>query len=301
MRGSGLQQLSVMIRRTLALVLAAGAIGYLALLATTYLQVTSPSSLLPDVYEIDRLLFRVERPVSRIEQLLEATGGEMSGGGTMRPAFTDESTGWEELTKRMTADELAKLTAEREGERTALLDWVRTGARREAYESDVHLVSNSAAVTAITARYSLSDDGPMRIRIRSLINDRCATCHSENGRHDTARFIPMDTYDSILPRTQPEAVRMPQKVWLFASLLGLLPLGLLSSAIFWRSSHPRHVRRLLIVVPSIALGMALAIWVSGQQGGYSIHTLLGLAACAAIGTFVQIAVSLSELISRSPA
>ena len=301
MRGSGLQQFPAATRRSLALVLAAGAIGYLALVVTTYLQITSPSCLFPDAYELDRLLFRAERPVSRMEQLLEATGGEMSGGGTMRPAFTNESTGWDKLMKEVTADELAKLIAEREGERLALLDWIRSGASREAYETDEHVVSNPAAVTAISPLYLLAAHQPTAVRIRSLINDRCATCHSENGRHDTARFIPLDTYDSVQPRTQPEAVHKPQKPWLFASLLGLLPLGLLASVVFWRTSHPRHVRRIMIIVPSIALGMALAVWFSGQAGSYSTHALLGLAAFAAIGIFVQIGVSLSELLTPSPA
>ena len=62
-------------------------IGYGALLVTTYLQVTSPNSLFPDLFQIDRLLFSAEKPVSRIEQLLEASGNEI--GSTMRPAFTD--------------------------------------------------------------------------------------------------------------------------------------------------------------------------------------------------------------------
>ena len=41
-----------------------------------------------------------------------------------------------------------------------------------------------------------------RVRIRSLINERCVTCHNEDG-DDTARLVPFDTYESIARYLRP--------------------------------------------------------------------------------------------------
>src|SRR5438552_133155 len=133
---SRLRQLPLPTRRALAIALAAATIAYCALLFATYLQLTPSSSVVPDLRELDRLLFEIKKPTSRIERLLEATDGPMSRSGTMRPAFTDQSLGWESLNQNLTADERAALLAEREGERLAMLDWVRMGASREAYENN---------------------------------------------------------------------------------------------------------------------------------------------------------------------
>src|SRR5438067_3019674 len=133
---SYLHRLPLPTRRALAISLAAATIAYCALLFAAYLQLTPSSSVLPDLRELDRLLFEIKKPTSRIERLLEATDGPMSRSGTMRPAFTDQSLGWELLNQNLTAEERAALLAEREGERLAILDWVRRGASREAYEDD---------------------------------------------------------------------------------------------------------------------------------------------------------------------
>src|SRR6476619_1823213 len=112
-------------------------IGYLTVFVLTYLTVISPSSAGLDIRELDRLLFGFrDRQPGLIEQLLEATDGPLKRGGSMRPAFTDQSVGWESLTENMSATEKAALIAEREGERLAVLAWIRSGLSRQAYEAD---------------------------------------------------------------------------------------------------------------------------------------------------------------------
>jgi hypothetical protein len=290
-----LRQLSRPIRVTLAVLLATAAIGYLATASMAYLEVTSPASMWPDFKTLDRVFFGArKKPVSPIEGLLESTEGPMNSGGTMRPAFTTESTGWSDLTENMSADEIAALTTQREGERLALLEWVRSGADRTSYEADDFQIIDSAAARQITPSY-LVNSSPY-VRIRTLINDRCATCHSENGRNDKARSFPLDTYGNIQPHTVPEAIPAPRAPWLMAALLVLAPLALVSGAIFWFTSQPRLARVLLTAIPSAALGALLSCRLLGQPGTLVTSLLLVAAAIAAIGTMIQILASLNELL-----
>jgi hypothetical protein len=290
-------------RRLLGGGLAAASIAYVVLLTIAYLQVAPPSSLFPDLREIDRLVFQTAKPVSRIERLLEAKTGEMSGGGTMRPAFTNQSTGWEEVIKTMTADELALLTAQREAERLALLDWIWQGASRTAYDADDYSARDNR-VAGITATYLIHSNSPSsapefsRIRIRTLINDRCATCHSENGRHDTARFIELDTYDRLQPRLRPETNDNAPRRWLLAALLALPVLAIFVQPVFWRTSHSRRARIAIIALTSAALGASVACWLLGQAGNILTAALLVFVAIAAVATFIQVAAALSELFSQ---
>jgi hypothetical protein len=280
-----LGQLSRPIRISLAVLLVAGAVGYLATASMAYLEVTSPASMWPDFQMLDRVFFGArENAVSPIERLLESTEGPMNSGGTMRPAFTTESTGWSDLIENMPAEELAALTAQREGERLALLEWVRTGSDRKSYEADDYRLTGSA-----------------QVRIRTLINDRCATCHSENGRNDKASSFPLDTYDNIQPHTVPELIPAPRVPWLTAALLALAPLALVSGAIFWFTSHPRRARIALTAFPPTALGAALGCWLFGEPGAFSAQTIFISTAVAAAGVTIQIVASLGELLAPEQA
>jgi hypothetical protein len=282
-----LRQLSRPIRISLATLLAMAGISFLAVASMAYLEVTSPASMWPDFITLDRVFFGArEKPISAIERLLESTEGLMNSGGTMRPAFTTESTGWSDLTENMPADELAALTSQREGERLALLEWVRSGADRTAYEADDYQLADSAASTANSPH----------VRIRTLINDRCAACHSESGRNDKARSFPLDTYDNIQPHTVPESIPAPRAPWLFTALVALAPLAFVSGAIFWFTAQPRPARLLLTAIPSAALGALLSCWLLGQPGTLVTSLLLVAAAVAAIGTMIQVVASLNELL-----
>src|SRR5262249_47598613 len=142
---SRLNQLPFRTRRALSLLLAAAAIGFLVLVVAGYFQLTPPSSLLPEFGELDRLIFEAGKPRCQIERLLEANDATMSG-GSMRPAFTEKSVGWEAAIKDLMEAEMSQLIAEREGERLAVLDWIRSGASREEYEKDNHLLDRSPAI-----------------------------------------------------------------------------------------------------------------------------------------------------------
>src|SRR5262249_27148386 len=85
------------------------------------------------------------------------------------------------------------LEAEREGERLAMLAWIRADAPKDAYEA------NSFALPAtwnkeqgLTAAYR-TDDGK-GVKIRSLFNDRCVRCHGPGGKQSNK---PLDGHAAL--------------------------------------------------------------------------------------------------------
>jgi hypothetical protein len=231
----------------------------------------------------------------------------MSSGGSMRPAFTDQSTGWDELTKSLSADQLAMLLAEREGERLALLDWIRSGASRTSYEQDDYLLANPSVIPHLTSQYRLPDDGgagttaPPRVRIRTLLTDRCVTCHGENGRHDTARFITLESYERLEPRLRPEATNRAGRAWLVAALFGMFPVAAIAGPTFYFTSHPLGARRLLLATTILALGISLACWFSGGANNYILLVLLSASGVAVVGVLMQLIAGLCELLTAERA
>ena len=301
----GLRHLPRPMRLALGGLLAAAGIAFCTVLMRAYFQMTSQHSVLPDVNELDRVFFRSqEKPVSHIVRLLEANDLPMNGSGTMRPAFTTQSVGWDSLIEKMTAEERATLLAQREGERLALLDWVRSGPDQGAYEKDDYPLSGTAAVGEVTADYVVADERaadrgvPRRVRIRRLVNDRCATCHRENGRNDKARWFPLDTFERLEPYCHAKSVSGSRPTWPIAALFALLPLALLTGPIFCLTSHPRRTRITLTALSLAALVVALGGWLLGRLGPHSIHVLLGASGAAAVGILIQIIASLSELFAR---
>src|SRR5262249_22615916 len=159
-----------------------------------------PGALLPGPEEVERV-YSGKKPVSQVERLLESTEGNLNGEGTMRPAFTDQSRDWQEVTRDRTPEGLRHLTAEREGERLALLSWVRAGAPRGDYDADDHALGPELQGQEITPDFLVpatppgTPAGAQRVRIRTLIARRCVDCHSANGRRELARLVPLDSYE----------------------------------------------------------------------------------------------------------
>jgi hypothetical protein len=298
-----LHQLSAPLRFSLAGLLLVALVAYASLLASAYLHLTPPSYVAPDPRELGTILFDTIKPISRIERLLESSGGEMNRGGTMRPAFTDQSLDWQSLIENMTDEQKSALHAQREAERLALLDWVRSGAGRKAYEDDDYALRDPAPAREITSDYLISDrdaandPAPPHIRIRTLIADRCVTCHGENGRHDTARYIALDSYDRLAPHLQPETTHTSARFWLVSALVGIYPLALVSGLAFYFTSHPANTRRLLLATTFAALGGMSACWLTGRPAPSAIYVLLATFALAALGALLQTIASTAELLT----
>ena len=74
------QKLNLTTRRLLAALLATAGLAYGALLVTTYVKTTAPSSLSPDLGELRRLLYQAAKPISAMERRLEASDTPLGTG-----------------------------------------------------------------------------------------------------------------------------------------------------------------------------------------------------------------------------
>lgn len=306
-----LRQLPQFTRRILCVVIGLAGVGYLTSLVSAYLSITSqgisPSGAVPDGRDLDRLLFGSrDRQPGLIEQLLEATEGPLKRGGSMRPAFTDESTGWEALTQNMSPAEKAALLGEREGERLAVLAWIRSGLSREPYEANDFRLDDSFSGQPITAAFLATKESPeanshRSVRIRSIVAERCATCHSENGRNEHARWIPLETYADVESKCRPDVTGVASSAWPKTVLMGLLPLELFAGLLFLVSSAPPKTRVFLTGLTCLALVVMFASWLIGRQGTSAVYWLLGAAALAAIGIKMQMLGCLADLLTKKRA
>jgi hypothetical protein len=252
-----LQQLPSPARRLLAVVLAAVACGYGAVLVMTYLQTTAPSQLGPNLSELDRLLFPTNTAISPMQRRLEAADTPLGAGPLITGRPLDQ---YSEFT---TSD-----LAQREAERQALLDWIRSGASRAAYESDDYPVCHPAAVASIASdllvhNAASNQASAPHIRIRTLINDRCLSCHCEDG-DATARLIPFDNYTAISRYLIPDDHTARPRAWLFVALFSLFPLATLAGLSFAFSSHTLGARKKLLALTAVALIACFASWVLGS-------------------------------------
>jgi len=290
-----LRQLPRTSRSVLAAALAAVGASDVCLWVVLWFRAAAPGSLLLDWRELDRQLFGAQAP-SRIERLLEADAERIEGGSSMRPAFTADSVGWEETIQHLSEQARAELLQEREGERQALLAWVRSGASRAAYEQDDFDGSALGPPRPLTPKYRVGDSQSSgRIRIRTLIADRCVTCHSDQGRHDTARFLPLDSYERLAARLAPDSPDT-LRAWLVAVLITLPFLGLAAGLAGWFSAQPMAVRRALLGVSLAATGLALSGWWTGREGTWNGPLVLASAAVATLAALVELLAALGDLL-----
>jgi hypothetical protein len=281
-----LQLLPATTRRVLAGILLAAGLAYGILLATTFFQTAAPSQMVPDLAEIKRLLFPSAKPISPLERRLVMSDTPLGTG----PLITGQ-------TGRMPPLNESE-ALQREGDRQALLDWIRSGASRTSYEQDDHTLTQAVSSSSITPKF-LRDEGDCanssarrHLRVRSLFQERCLSCHAEDG-DDTARLIPFDSYDAIARYLIPESHGDTGRAWLFASLALLFPLAGVGGLTFACTSHPFRARILTLAVTLAALAAVAVCW--------SLHSpwlpvLLIAAAVAATCSMLQILASALELL-----
>ncbi len=198
-----LRNLPLPIRLTLAMFLVAAGIGYLTALVQLHFAHASPGNLLPTPDDAVKIFHGTTGPkMTQIERLLEAPDNmPFNGTGSMRKAFLEKSDEWKSQIKDKPAAELAVLKAEREGERLALLAWIRAGASKEAYEKNEFALPESLAQQPITGEFLKVDDKtskpvvPHVLHIQGLISTRCAGCHSNGGE---AQKFSLENYDAIV-------------------------------------------------------------------------------------------------------
>jgi hypothetical protein len=243
--------------------------------ASTLWLLAPPGRSLPSREALEQALlgFR-RRPISTVERLLTAREGPLNGSGSMRPAFFELSDDWPQDLGGMDAQARRTLLAQRDGELRALVDWVRHGAPRQAYERDEYALSPDAAADELGARFVVDTPSPPgvvprpRVRIASLIAARCVRCHREDGPHDKARWFPLDTYERLQPYVVPPPADKPG--WTLLAWLGLLPVAV-GAALIHRLAYPTGRLRLLRNLPMLVhLGAVAMWWVAVPDAGQAV-------------------------------
>jgi hypothetical protein len=213
-----LRDLPFAARLTLAVFLVSVGIGYFSALVQLHFQHAKPGSMMPTGDDT------VEKfhgptgapPTSRIEQLLVRDENlPFNGSGQMVAAFTRRSEGWkkevEKKTRALRKDrrggkpdeaELRKgedaLRAERETEKEALLAWLRDGASKADYDEDKFCLPTELAKLPIADEFKVPDADPPAVKIKSIIQSRCVSCHGKNaGRDAKAEEFPLERYEQI--------------------------------------------------------------------------------------------------------
>ncbi len=114
--------------------------------------------------------------------------GKVPDGGMVR-AFFDKESEFKDLLKDDKAA-AEKLVPQREGEREGLLAWVKAApdVRKKAYDDNAFPLPE--AVTG-KATPEFTDMDGKRLKVQSLIEARCLTCHASDNT------VPLDTYEGL--------------------------------------------------------------------------------------------------------
>ncbi len=198
-----LRNLPLPIRLTLGMFLVAAGIGYLTALVQLHFSHASPGNMLPTPDDAVKVFHGATGPhMTHIERLLESPEGmPFNGTGSMRKAFLEKSGEWKKEIKGKTDAEVATIKAEREGERLALLAWLRAKASKDAFDKNEFVLPDTLATQPVTAEFIKIDDKtskpavPRTVHISALLSTRCAGCHGNGGE---AQKFPLETYEGIV-------------------------------------------------------------------------------------------------------
>ena len=303
-----LQRLPLATRMVLAAFLLAAGVGYLTALVQVHFQHAAPGNLLPGPADLERTYGGGGPPASTMARLLENAEGPMNGTGTMRPAFFAKSQDWDRLTVTLPPEQFQKLLDQREGERLALLNWVRAGGPREDYDKDDHPLPLSFAVQEVTGEFLVQDANqkpivPKHVKIRTLITQRCVVCHNPKGPEEHARLFPLINYERLQPYCQVKADRslsLPRlaqtthvHMLSFAMLFGLTGL------IFSLTRYPHWVRCVVALWPLVAQTADIANWWLARSDALFAMAIGITGLLVGLGLAVQILGGLWDLFDRA--
>src|SRR5215472_14558838 len=105
-----LRDLPLVARLVIALFLISVGTGYFAALVQLHFQAASPGKLLPDMDDAARIYNGDPNGKSQLERLLTQDENlPFNGSGSMRPAFTERSSGWKRTINKRAKDDKVDL------------------------------------------------------------------------------------------------------------------------------------------------------------------------------------------------
>ena len=313
--GFTLRRLPLPTRIVLATFLLAMGFGYFAGLVQLHFAHAQKGELLPGSKEVVDVYYGLKG--GKIEKLLTTEEGSFSGTGTMRPAFFElydsgssakiksKQQEWEQEKKQN-----PQLEKDREGELLALLEWIRSGASKKAYDDNRFAVSPELAQKPISESYLAADDGgkpvqPRAVKIQEIIQDRCVRCHSAGGNSaDTkAQKYPLETYEQFAKYASAETGGgMSLESLALTTHVHLLAFGMmfmLTGVIFSLTSYPVAIRVVVAPLALVAQLVDIGCWWLGRLDPAFAQTVFVTGGIVAISLVVQIVGSLFNMFDKA--
>ncbi len=250
-------------------------------------------------------------PQSKIEVMLSGDPDAADvGPDNMAPAFFARSAGWGEAARsRGRGPDPAALRAEREGERQALLAWVKADpdARRKGYEADRFPLPAELAGKPITAAFA--DGGA--VKVRTLIGERCQKCHETQGQ------VALGSLADLEPLVTPPTPELIDGKWVrstrqisvealtqttHAHLLSFAVLFTLTGLVFAFTSYPGAVRGVVAPIVLLAQVLDVCCWWLARVPGYGPYFAQTIVFTGGVvGSFLglQIVLSLLNMYGRA--
>ena len=306
-----LRDLPLATRLVIAAFLVSVGIGYFAALIQLHFQHASPGKLLPDAEDTANA-YHGRTGMSQLERLLVSDENKpFNGSGSMRQTFTIKSAGWKTAIKRRARDKgiavavaEEQLRSERDGERLAVLDWIRTGASRRAFEENNHVLSANLVRHPITSEFAeAASEGSVRVKVGAIFEERRARCHREDGGAGAGR-VPLETWEQVHDYCEVDLTGGGASLKKLAQsshihLLGFAMLYGLTGLIVSLTSYPGWLRLLLAPLPLVVQLGDISMWWLARLDPDFARAIIVSGAIVATGLFLQITLSLFNLFGRT--
>jgi len=320
-----LRHLPLPARLVLSVFLISVGCGYVAALWQLHMQHASPGSFLPTGDDAVRIFHptKGERPQSKLEVLLEAPEERpFNGMGQMCAAFTTKSTKpeWEpaitELAMNLTGkeeDDLKdedkecaekQLRAERDGERLALIAWVRAGAKKADYDRDGFVLPNDLIEHPITKKFVKDGEKEKTVTVTSILTTRCFRCHKQPDGVGKAKEFPLNDFAKLKPYVQ--VLETPTGMPLdklaqstHVHLLGFSMLYGLTGLIFAFTSYPLLVRIFIAPLPLVAQLVDISCWWLARLNPGFAQVIVVTGGLVAAGLMLHILLTLFNLYGKA--
>lgn len=306
-----LRDLSLPSRLAIGSFLVCVGLGYFGALVQLHFHHASPGKMLPDASDAASI-YHGRAGMSQLERLLVCDEGKpFNGGGTMRQAFSSRSSGWKSAINRRAKDKNitlnkaeSELRSERDGERLALLAWIKAGANQQDFDANIFTLPADLAKHPITKDLiDTSSDGTVRAKIASIFESRCVRCHQESAGGPASQ-IPLDSWDQIHAYCEVTTAaggistkKLTQTT--HVHLIGFSLLYGLTGFIFTLTSYPGWLRGTLGVFPLLAQVLDIGCWWLARLDPEFAHLIVITGGAVATGLLLQLSLTLFNLFGKA--